>query len=411
MAVIVVARLTSPAAVILTALVIGVVQSELTRFHPTGRGGVLFEALRTNLFVVALLLALLVLRRLDEPGGADSGAVARLGRRGSLPPPRGWWIPALLLLTIPLGFSGTDMRTAQLVPAFAIIFVSIVVVSGYSGQISLGQAGLAGLGALLTAKLQQGQVPGFPSMPGLVAMLVAVLVTGTFGLLVAWPAIRRRGLFLALTTFAIAAMVSRFIFAQPTFVTDVRIGRPAPFEGPRAFYLLELLCLGLALLVVRNHHHGRLGRALLAVRDDESGAHACGVDARRLRIWVFAVSAGLAALGGALLAQANDAFDAGTFDPLQGLIWFAAVVVFGIDSAAGAVLGATLIVALDANFSEGFSTIVIGAGAVLLGRMPGGALYTLRRTSASLLERVTPPELPPARLSPTGAALAARLRR
>jgi branched-chain amino acid transport system permease protein len=412
MAVVVFARLRSPVVVIASGLAIGVVQSELTRVHLDGRAGVLFDAFRTNIFVVALLGALLLLRRLDEPGGNDAGAVTSLATRGMLPTPRGWWVPAALFLGIPLFFSRGDMQTAHQVPAFAIILVSIVVVSGYSGQISLGQAGYAGLGALLTAKFTEGQVFGIPEMPGVVGLLVAVLVTGVIASLVAWPAIRRRGLFLALTTFAVAAVLSRFVFAQPTFVSGTRIAPPAPFDGPTAFYVFELACLGLGLLVVRIHHQGRLGRALLAVRDDEAGARACGVDADALRIWVFAVGASLAALGGGLLAQSAHAFDGSAFDPLRGLVWFAAVVVFGIDSAAGAVLGAALIVGLDESFAAGFSTVVIGAAAVVLGRMPGGALFTVRSVVAALLRRLERPSRPGnVRLSPAGRALAARLHR
>jgi len=257
------------------------------------------------------------------------------------------------------------------------------------------------------------------------------VLVALFGLVLAWPAIRRRGLFLALTTFAMATVVNRFVFAEPVFVSDVRVLPPSPFAGDHTYYLFELACLGVGLLIVRNHHRGRLGRALLAVGDDEAGADACGVDAHRLRLWAFAVSAGLAALGGALLAGSARAFDAGTFDPIQGLFWFAAVVVFGIDSAAGAVLGAALIVGVDAAAHPGISTLLLGVGAVLLGRLPGGLLYSLRRlvaaasawlapapparamgvTSAGGSLAAGPLAAGPVRLSPAGQALKARLRR
>lgn len=416
MAVVIVARLTSPAIVILTGLVIGIAQSELTQLHPGGhRVRILVEGLSSNLFVVVLLVALLVVRGLDRSElvrQAGASITARLSARGNLRPPHGWWVPSLLLLGIPLLLSGSDLRAAQQVPAFAVIFVSIVLVTGYTGQISLGQAGLAGLGALFAAKLSAGQVPGLPSLPALAAWPAGVVIVGLFGLLVSWPAIRRRGLVLALTTFGIATVVGRFVFGQPDFVNDVRIGPPAPFTGDHAYYLFELLCLGLALLVVRNHHRGRLGRALLAVRDDEPGADACGVDAHRLRIWAFAVSSGLAALGGALLAGSARAFDATTFDPIQGLIWFAAVVVFGIDSAAGAVLGAALLVGMDTALANGVSTLAIGVGAVLLGRLPGGLLYSLRRLLAAIETRLSAPEASarPVRLSAAGQAVKARVR-
>jgi branched-chain amino acid transport system permease protein len=335
-------------------------------------------------------------------------------------PPRGWWVPSMLLLGIPALLTGPDLRAAQQVPALAVIFVSIVVVTGYTGQISLGQAGLAGLGALVVAKLTHGQIPGIPALPAAAAIVVAVLAVGLFGFVVAWPAIRRRGLFLALTTFGVATVVGRFVFDQPAFVSSLQIGPPPPFTGDRAYYLFELACLGLALLAVRNHHRGRLGRALLAVRDDEAGADACGVDARRLRIWTFAVSSGLAALGGILLAGSARAFDAGTFDPIQGLIWFATVVVFGIDSAAGAVLGAAMIVGVDTTLQAGVSILVVGLGAVLIGRLPGGLIFTVRGLASSIADRIGPPAgagggAPAAgyrlRLSPAGRVLKARLSR
>lgn len=416
MAAVVVGRLVSPVATVLAALAIGIAQSELTQVHLGGRLRGVFAALTTNLFVVVLLAALLLLRRLVEPGGADAGRAASLATRGSLPTLRYWWVPCALALGAPLLLSRTDLETAQQMPALAIVFVSIVVVGGYSGQISLGQAGLAGLGALLTAKLSHG-VLGLPALPGLLALAVAVLAVGVFGLLAAWPAIRRRGLFLALTTFAVAVVVSRFVFAQPVFVSNVTIEPPSWVSGGRAFYLFELACLGVAVLVVRNHHAGRLGRSLQAVRDDEAGASACGIDAQRARIWVFAVSAALAGLGGALLAETDRAFDASAFDPVRGLVWFAAVVVFGVDSTVGAVLGAALVVGLDANVSPGFSTIVIGVGALALGRLPGGIVYSARLLVATLRARYVnaarqrrgPTVLQGRRLSPAGNAVAGRL--
>jgi len=415
MAVAVIARLSSPVVAIASALAIGVAQSELTQFHPTGRAGVVLGALSSNLYAVALLVALLAMRHLADDDHGRS-ITSRLARRHDLRPPAGWWIPAVLVLGTPLFLSGSDLRDAQQVPALAVIFLSIVVLTGYTGQISLGQAGFAGLGALLAARLAHGGTAFLPEIPALFALVVAAVLTALLGALVARPAVRRRGLFLALTTFAIGSIISRFVFAQPTFVAGVHIGLPAPFDTERAFYLLEVVVLGVALLIVRNHHRGRLGRALMAVRDDEPGAEAAGVDSHRLRIWAFTVSTGLAAAGGVLLASSGRAFDAGTFDPVQSLIWFAAVMVFGIDSAMGAVLGAGLLVVLDVAFGTGVSTLVIGVGAVLLGRFPGGLLYLARRTAvrAFALARATgrpAPAIGEVRLSPAGRALAARVQR
>jgi branched-chain amino acid transport system permease protein len=178
--------------------------------------------------------------------------------------------------------------------------------------------------------------------------------------------------------------MSRFIFEQPAVTTGVDVRPPSTFASDNNFYVLELLCLGIAFLVVHRLHHGGLGRTLIAMRDDEAGAQASGINVRQMKLFVFGASSALAALGGALLSMGARAFDPIAFDPIQGLIWFAAVVVFGIDSAAGAVIGAGLLIALDSALPTGSSILAIGACALLLGRLPGGIVYSARL----LVERV-----------------------
>ncbi|MFJ8739856.1 ABC transporter permease [Embleya sp. NPDC127516] len=398
----VVARLASLPVAILAALAIGVGQSELSRLELDSWG--LVQALQANLFVVVMLVALMVLPRMVEVGGPDTvrAAATRIGTGHGESAPAGWWVPFVAVAAAPLALGAEHLRIAQQVPAMAIVFVSLVMLTGYAGQISLGQAGFAGLGALFAGQLMGREVPG------LVALFLAALLVVPVGLVTGWPAIRRRGLTLALTTFAVAAVVSRFVFAQPRFTTGTALDHPWPFEGERAFYALELACLGLVLLVIRRLHVSRLGRMLVAVRDHEDGAAASGVDVSSAKVFVFAVGAGVAALGGALLGMGGRAFDAAAFDPVLGLVWFAAVVVFGVDSAAGAVLAAGLVVALDAATTAGMSTIVIGALAVLLSRMPGGVSATLLRLVAG---RPPAPVTPsPVRLTPLGRTLRARVR-
>jgi branched-chain amino acid transport system permease protein len=319
---------------------------------------------------------------------------------------------------LPLTFSDVDLRQAQQIPALAIIFVSIVAVTGYSGQISLGQAGYAGLGALFFAKVSA-------ETPQVVALLVAAIAAGIVGFLTGYPAIRRRGLFLALTTFAVGAFVSRFVFAQPTFTNDVEVHRPSLFglslDGDRAFYLFELAMLAVAFLVMFNLRNGSLGRSLVAIRDSEDGARAVGVDVRVLKVLIFTVSAMLAGLGGALLAQQREAFDPNTFDPLAAsLPWFAVVIVFGADSAVAAVIGAAFIVLVNAVTGQDNAYLIpIGLLAAFIGRLPGGAAEVARRTlewvttPTTLLDRyaasVPPPRTTPV-LSPRGRAVLHRLR-
>ncbi|MGW3987886.1 ABC transporter permease subunit [Streptomyces sp. NPDC004830] len=382
-AVAVAARMRGTAVAVVLALAIGVAQSQLTRLHPPGWGEPLLRAAGTNLFVVALLVAALVL-----PG---------VGTRDALPPPAaarapaspGAWVVALVLFLLPLGLAGRDLHTSVQVPALAVILLSLVVVTGRAGQISLGQAAYAGLGALFTALLAAGRFPGLPRLPELAALAVAVVLVAPLGLLTGGPAIRRRGLALALATFAVGVGVNRFVFTQPYATAGLTLGRPAGFDGDRAYYALELLLLAVALAVTHLLRRGRTGRALAALRDHEAGARATGVRVPSLKLLAFVVGAALAALGGGMLGMGLRAFDAAAYDPVRGLLWFAAVIVLGADSTLGALAAAALLVGLDAGARGGVAAALIGVLAILVGRFPGGAPEVLRTARARLRPRPT----------------------
>jgi branched-chain amino acid transport system permease protein len=390
-AVVVAARLASMPVAVLTALGLAVLQSELKQFTVAGKLGDLYNSVQSNLFIVALLVLLLVLPKLRELGG-DAGSTGSFSSRGA--PPSGpvsradarrdilGKLGGAALLLAPLTFAPADLRSAFTVPALALIFLSLVIVTGYSGQVSLGVAGYAGLGALLSLKLSNGALFGLPALPGLAAMLVGAVLVAPVGLVTGYPAIRRRGLALALTTFAVGAVVSRFVFEQPTLASGLYVN-PLTFFGrelgDKSFYIVELICLGLGLLVVRNLHEGRLGRALLAVRDHAEGAAAVGVDVRNLKLLSFTVSSVLAGLGGALLAQGSLSFSSDMFAPLQSLLWFTAVIVFGADSAAGAIIAAAFIVTIDVLAPSGSSILAVGILALALGWLPGGLASAGRR--------------------------------
>ncbi|MGX1311232.1 ABC-type branched-subunit amino acid transport system ATPase component/branched-subunit amino acid ABC-type transport system permease component [Streptomyces calvus] len=396
MAVAVAARMRSLPVAVLVALAVGVAQSQLTRLHPPGWGEPLLQAVGANLFVVALLFAALVL-----PGVGTGDALPRTAT-ARVPSPPGAWIVAGVLFLLPLGFAGRDLHTAVQVPALAVVLLSLVVVTGRGGQISLGQAAYAGLGALFTALLAAGRFPGLPRVPEPAALAVAVVLVAPLGLLTGWPAIGRRGPALALATFAVGVGVSRFVFDQPYATSGLSLGRPPGFDGDRAYYVLELVLLGCALLAVRALRRGRAGRALAAMRDDEAGARAAGVGVPSLKLLAFVCGAALAALGGGMLGMGLRAFDPAAYDPVRGLLWFAAVVVLGADSTLGALLAAALLVGLDAGTHGGVAAAVIGVLAVLAGRFPGGP-YEVVRAAAGRLRPL------PRRPRPT--PLAARLRR
>lgn len=381
MAVAVAGRLRSVGVAVAVGLGLGVAGSELTRVRPGGQILPLVQAFQSNLFVIALLVVALLRSRLGAGAQAPPARAAKVGRAA---PERAVAaaiaaIGCAVLLLMPLGFRGPDLRNALQVPALALVLLSVVVVTGYGGQVSLGQAGYAGMGALGTALFMSGKVPGVPAMPAIPALLCAVLVTIPLGLLTGWPAIRRRGLALALVTFAVGTAMSRFVFAQPYATTGLHLDRPGFLADDRAFYAAELVLLALGVVVVRNLHRGRLGRALTALHDHEAGASAAGLNVPWLKVFAFLTGAGLAALGGGLMGLGGRAFTSSMFDPLQGLVWFATVVVAGADSALGAVVAAALLVGLDAGTTQGISTVVVGALAVAIGRMPGGLAGRLSR--------------------------------
>nr|WSZ18290.1 ATP-binding cassette domain-containing protein [Streptomyces canus] len=372
-AVAVAARMRSLPVAVVVALGIGVAQSQLTRLHPSGRAEPLLQAVGANLFVVALLVACLALPRIGTRDVLPRTATARV------PTPQGAWIVAVILFLIPLGFAGSDLHTSVQVPALGVVLLSLVVVTGRGGQISLGQAAYAGLGALFTALLAAGRFPGLPRLPELAALALAVVLVAPLGLLTGWPAITRRGLALALATFAVGVGVSRFVFAQPYATSGLSLGRPAGFEGDRAYYVLELALLTLALMATHALRRGRTGRALAAMRDHESGASAAGVQVPALKLLAFVAGAALAALGGGMLGMGLRAFDPTAYDPVRGLLWFAAVVVLGADSTLGALTAAALLVGLDAGARGGVAAALVGVLAVLVGRFPGGPYEAVRR--------------------------------
>jgi ABC-type branched-subunit amino acid transport system ATPase component/branched-subunit amino acid ABC-type transport system permease component len=358
-AVAVIARMRSLPVAVAAALGIGVAQAQLTRLHPEGWAGPLLQAVGANLFVVALLVAALVLPGI---GGRGRDALPPPVRSGRVP--GGLWVVVGVLFLLPLGFAGRDLHTAVQVPALAVILLSLVVVAGRGGQIALGQAAYAGLGALFTALLTARGVPG------LVALGLAVPLVAAVGLLTGRPAIRRHGLALALVTLATGVAVSRFVLTQPYATAGLSLGRPAGLSDDRAFYALELAVLAGCLALVAALRRGRTGRALAALRDHEPGAEAAGVAVPRLKLLAFVLGAALAALGGGLLGMGLRAFDPEAYDPVRGLLWFAAVLVLGADSLLTPLAAAALLVTLDAGPQAGTAAALLGLLAALTGRLP-----------------------------------------
>jgi ABC-type branched-subunit amino acid transport system ATPase component/ABC-type branched-subunit amino acid transport system permease subunit len=250
-----------------------------------------------------------------------------------------------LLLALPLVVGGVRANFASLVVIFAIVGISVVILSGWAGQVSLGQFAFCGIGAAVAGGLAVNHHADF-----FVTLLAAGLAGAAAALLIGLPALRVQGLFLAVVTLAFAVTVQNVVLDRQYTSwllpgLDVPVGRPILYgaldvRGDVAFYYVCLGVLGLAWLCARSLRASHTGRSLIAVRDNVAAAQAVGTSATRARLAAFAISGFIAAVAGALLAYQQQAVDRPTFGVLTSLEVFVFVVVGGLTSLPGALLGA-----------------------------------------------------------------------
>ncbi|MFN2539391.1 MAG: branched-chain amino acid ABC transporter permease [Mycobacteriales bacterium] len=272
--------------------------------------------------------------------------------------------------------------SGALAVSYAFVALSLVVLSGWTGQISLGQAAFYGFGVYLVRPILDAGVPALP------ALLVVGAAGAAISLVLGVPSLRLRGVYLAIATLAFGAMCQNYLFNQDIIsggTASQLIPRPAGLESTRAFYLATLLPLGIALLVVGQLRRSDVGRVLIAMRDSENAAQALGVRLASYKIGVFAFSAGLACIGGALYGMLIGATPSGTnFGVLQSWFFLAMPVVGGLRSISGAVVGGALFAAAQPLTNELGIRLYLTSGllviVVLLSRSDGivGLLRSLR---------------------------------
>ena len=195
--------------------------------------------------------------------------------------------------------------------AMGLVLLSVVVVTGYAGQLSLAQFALAGFGALVAGRLVDAQGWPFPA-----AALAGVLATVPLGALFALPAVRARGINLAIVTLGLGTAIELMVFNNSRFVggySGTKVGKPHMFgydfnaiTHPNRYAWVSMALFTLVALMVASMRRGRSGRRLLAVRTNERAAAALGISVPEAKVYAFAVSAGIAALGGILLAFRKD---------------------------------------------------------------------------------------------------------
>jgi len=282
-----------------------------------------------------------------------------------------------------------------LVVIFAIVGVSLVILTGWSGQISLGQWAFSGIGAAVAGSMA---VRGWDFF---VCLLVAGLVGALAAVLVGLPALRIQGLFLAVTTLAFAFTVQNFFlnkdyFGQYLPKTGDIVARPKLYGAfsTRSDVRFYFVCLGflvLFLLIARSIRKNRLGRILIGVRDNGKGVQAYGVNLAKTRLAAFAISGFIAAVAGGLYAFLNEAVFSTAFRPERSITVFAITVIGGLTSLPGAVLGSIYVEGVPVFFggNETIALLTSSLGLLfLLLVVPGGLSEIFYRTRDNFLRWV-----------------------
>ncbi|MCM3925729.1 ABC transporter permease, partial [Frankia sp. AiPs1] len=365
LAVALVARFQSFPGVLLGGLVLGVIeveaQYELVAHHPWWRGVDRAVPLAVIVFYLAVRG-----RGLPERGHlAERHPVLGSGRVH--PRALAVAVAAMLAAVWLLPRDWVDALDANAL--WALIILSVVVLVGFTGQLSLAQLAFSGIAALIAGRLVATR--GWPLEA---AMAVGVAGTAVVGLLFALPALRTRGLQLAVVTLGLGAAVDALLFqrgyhsppppgagglgslfgdlASPegTVVGRQRfLGVPLDkVTDPRGFATVSVLAFVLVALAVANLRRGRAGRRLIAVRTNERAAAALGISVVAAKLYAFALSAAIAGFGGVLYAfyvygeRGNIDYGDGTFAPFSSILLIAYAVVGGVGWVSGSFAGATM---------------------------------------------------------------------
>ncbi len=416
------------------AIAIGLADQLLTFNFPSQTGLIQFV-----LFIAVIVLVARVSRRSDGETDAAGFQFAPRVHAVSERLREIWWVrrgPQLgatlafvVALALPLVIHGSSHHfTYTEVLAFGICAISVTVLTGWAGQLSLGQMAFAGVGALSAAAIERGvsvnigwrstrlikgSLPGLPfGWSILLGAAVACLVAVAIGI----GALRVRGLLLAVSTLAFAIAAQDYIFRRPILsLGQLTVQFPRGHLGPfdvtvnnRGYYYATLLVLVIVVIVVGRLRQSGIGRTIIGVRENESAAAALTVSPARTKLTAFAVSGFIAGLGGAVLGGlvVTIGFSERYFTVPDSLALVSMAVIGGLGSRAGAVIGALWVIGLPAFWPSNnlvpLLTSSIGLLIVLL-YIPGGFTqigYWCRDTLLRWVEKRMPPPPPKASVEP-----------
>jgi branched-chain amino acid transport system permease protein len=317
-------------------------------------------------------------------GGMPSAIEPETIGRGSLG--RGVWLIAaavLLAAAVPTAFfNGYHLFQLTMMVVYAVAILGLALLTGFNGQISLGHGAFFAIGAYTTAILMANW-----NVPYWATLVPAVAICGIFGFLLGFPALRLAGHYLALTTFSLSVVIPQLL--KYNLVSDwtggvqgLVLDKPdAPFglplSGDQWIYLFTLGVGVVAFVLAWNIVHGRVGRAITAIRDHSLAAEAMGINVSLLKTRTFAVSAMFTGVAGSLSAIAVQFVAPDSFGIFLAIFLFVGLVVGGVASLGGTIVGA-LFVEFVPNLADSVSKAAPGAvyGLLLIAvmfLMPEGA--------------------------------------
>jgi branched-chain amino acid transport system permease protein len=312
----------------------------------------------------------------------------------------GWGI-FLVAALIPLGASDYSLYLLTLMGAYGIVALGLNLLTGLSGQISLGHAGFFAIGAYVSSILASKYGVPFP-----IAAVTAVASGWFVGLLVGIPAVRLQGLYLAIATLAFGIGVERAIYSLKGLTGGpygLVVDPPSAFgyaaNSPTKLYYVVLVATTASILFISNLVHSNQGRKLIAMRDSELAAASMGVNVARTKVLTFAVSAALASLGGLLYAPALGFISVEQFTLWLSISFISMAVVGGLGSVPGSFLGAAFVV-LVPELLRGFGEyypMVYGLAMILIFVFwPRGLIGFVELIGRRISGMMPAPEHPPA---------------
>lgn len=304
-----------------------------------------------------------------------------------------WWVPNQF------GARWVSTWTTTLV--FSITAAGIGFLYSRLGLASLTQVALVGVGGWIALRLEfVGDIPFF------LIVIVSATITAAVGAIISVPALRLRGLYLALVTLMVAAGFDEIVNATgfpnggPGFLGyqasgDLqRMNRPSIAENDAAYFRLTLIVMVLAFALVYLHEKTKPGRAWHLIAQSEGAAHSAGINVVLYKTWAFVLGAFLSGLGGALFAGQLKQLGPSSFESIDSLILFALVLVGGAYHWSGWIIGALLYRAFpafldDRGLSGVISIMVAGAGLMLtLTVAPRGIAGALGDLAATVKSRL-----------------------